>query len=472
MGKASRKRREGRAQPPATRQVSGAPVVIARTVAGDVMPTSRGTEAACRPAVAWPTRGAFGNAIRPETITALLIAKNEARFLDGCLRSLQGFADELIVGVDDRSSDGTLEIAQRVAPQVAARAEVFDFRWMDHFAEARNHGLRRAHGEWLLQIDADERLVCPLGVATAREHVVTTARRVPDAGAGVLVCRNVPDGREMDLLRLARNQPRLTFKGRIHEGLDAGGMKSTWVRLAPEVVGLAHLGYAPDVVESQGKRERNLRLLRLAVAEELADSPRLFYLGTELMRDGDAPGALAALERAWAAGRTTARQRRSTVYFMCADALARAFWQAGRFPECADHARELAGQYPQWSAAWCWLGVALRKLGRPGDALEAFEQARRYADTRLALVSHDPTTRPRATLGAAFAHADLRQYADAAALAAEAAADPAAPGAVRAEAETLAMEAAALATKAAQPDASGQLVSVTDMARRGGGWVR
>ena len=63
-------------------------------------------------------------------LSACLIVKNEARYLDGCLRSLGGLVDEVVV-VDTGSTDGSERIARKRG------ARVFDFEWTDDFAAAR-----------------------------------------------------------------------------------------------------------------------------------------------------------------------------------------------------------------------------------------------------------------------------------------------------------------------------------------------
>src|SRR5437764_1210688 len=83
-----------------------------------------------------------------------MIVRDEARALPDCLGSLAGYLDEGVV-VDTGSQDRTREIA------VAAGARVYDVPWADDFAAARNAALERASGDWILYIDADERLRVP-----------------------------------------------------------------------------------------------------------------------------------------------------------------------------------------------------------------------------------------------------------------------------------------------------------------------
>jgi glycosyltransferase involved in cell wall biosynthesis len=83
-------------------------------------------------------------------LSAILITRDEALDLPGCLESLRGLADEIVV-LDGGSSDSTLEIARSAGARVSHR----DF---DGFAAQKQAALDQADGDWVLSIDADERL--------------------------------------------------------------------------------------------------------------------------------------------------------------------------------------------------------------------------------------------------------------------------------------------------------------------------
>ena len=77
------------------------------------------------------------------------MARNEAGQLADCLSCL-GFADEIVV-VLDRCEDGSDEIARRFTDRVIEGA------W-EREGERRNAGIAACRGEWILEIDADERV--------------------------------------------------------------------------------------------------------------------------------------------------------------------------------------------------------------------------------------------------------------------------------------------------------------------------
>lgn len=82
-------------------------------------------------------------------ISAIVIAKNEEDMIADCLDSLS-FCDEIIV-VNNLSVDHTVEIAKRM------NAKVFDCD-SDSFSSLRDFGLKKASGDFVLYVDADERI--------------------------------------------------------------------------------------------------------------------------------------------------------------------------------------------------------------------------------------------------------------------------------------------------------------------------
>lgn len=83
------------------------------------------------------------------TISVAMIVKNEQALLGRALKSVRD-ADEIIV-CDTGSTDGTVAIARQFTKKVYT-----DYKWQDHFADARNHSLSKCTKEWILILDADE----------------------------------------------------------------------------------------------------------------------------------------------------------------------------------------------------------------------------------------------------------------------------------------------------------------------------
>jgi glycosyltransferase involved in cell wall biosynthesis len=98
------------------------------------------------------------------TLSVILITRNEEANLADCLASLEGIAEQIVV-VDTNSSDRTLEIAQNHEAIIAQPAD-----WPG-FGPQKNRALDLATGDWVLSLDADERLTPAL-----RSEILTAVR--------------------------------------------------------------------------------------------------------------------------------------------------------------------------------------------------------------------------------------------------------------------------------------------------------
>jgi len=99
------------------------------------------------------------------TLSVILITRNEEANLADCLASLEGIAQQIVV-VDTNSSDRTLEIAKTYGAMIAQPSD-----WPG-FGPQKNRALDLATGEWVLSLDADERLTPALKseIVTAIHH--------------------------------------------------------------------------------------------------------------------------------------------------------------------------------------------------------------------------------------------------------------------------------------------------------------
>lgn len=102
------------------------------------------------------------------TITAVVLTYNEASMIVNCLETLQ-WCDQILI-VDSGSTDMTIGLAERAGAKVIKTKE-------ETFARRRNSALQHMQTDWMIHIDADER-VTP---ALARE-IQKTIRNTPHTG--------------------------------------------------------------------------------------------------------------------------------------------------------------------------------------------------------------------------------------------------------------------------------------------------
>lgn len=154
-------------------------------------------------------------------LSALIVARNEQERLPDCLASV-AFADEVVV-VLDRSTDASTEIAH------AAGAKVIEGGW-ELEGERRNTGIEACSGDWILEVDADERVSPDLAqairatIATSTHawHQVPVDNYVGDrlirhGWAGSFGTTSVP--------RLFRRGAKKWRAQRVHPGLDWTGQE-------------------------------------------------------------------------------------------------------------------------------------------------------------------------------------------------------------------------------------------------------
>ena len=82
-------------------------------------------------------------------VTVCIIAKNEEKHIEECLKHLKKYDLEVVV-TDTGSTDRTKEIAEKYADKVV------DFPWINDFAAARNFCASHASNNWIIAIDCDE----------------------------------------------------------------------------------------------------------------------------------------------------------------------------------------------------------------------------------------------------------------------------------------------------------------------------
>jgi tetratricopeptide (TPR) repeat protein len=102
---------------------------------------------------------------RPATLTLCMTVRNEAPSLPAAISSVRSIVDDMVIGVDERSEDDTLEIAERSGARV--------FRFCEpspaDFPRMRNRALDLVETDWAIVLDGHEWLENPESIRAALE---------------------------------------------------------------------------------------------------------------------------------------------------------------------------------------------------------------------------------------------------------------------------------------------------------------
>lgn len=185
-------------------------------------------------------------------ITACTITKNEEKHIATSIRSYRKYVDQIIV-VDTGSTDKTKEIARNLG------AIVYDFKWCDDFAKAKNAALERADGDWVVFLDADEYF----GEDTCK-NLRQSIEYAEEHNKNSIMCYMV----NIDVIhanrkfavnksiRVFKNEYRFHFP--IHEEIDFKGDNRIFL-VDKNIFFLYHTGYNESISKSKG--ERNLQII-------------------------------------------------------------------------------------------------------------------------------------------------------------------------------------------------------------------
>ena len=151
------------------------------------------------------------------TVSAVIIARNEEKMIANCIDTLR-WCNEIIV-IDNDSSDGTAELAKRQGAQVVSMNT-------GTFADFRNKGKSESQSDWVLYVDADERVSPKLkkDIQRAVRNVEFQAYRIPR--------NNIHYGTVMQhggwypdyVVRLFRKKALKEWTGEVHESAVVEGI--------------------------------------------------------------------------------------------------------------------------------------------------------------------------------------------------------------------------------------------------------
>lgn len=146
------------------------------------------------------------------TLTVIIPTFNEALYIEDALRSV-AFADEIII-IDSFSTDNTVALAEPYATKILERK-------FDNFSGQKNFALQQATCDWVLFVDADER------VTHSMEAEIKEILKDPEHGGYKINFPHFYMNRFLyhhsdDVLRLVEREG-AKYSGNVHEKLECRG---------------------------------------------------------------------------------------------------------------------------------------------------------------------------------------------------------------------------------------------------------
>lgn len=337
-----------------------------------------------------------------DRLSLCMIVKNEADALGACLESVRDIVGEIVV-LDTGSTDRTVAIAEEFG------ARVGHFVWNQDFAAARNEALKLVTKDWVLVLDADEKL---------------NSKIIPDLEAAIAV----PDTLVVNLIRyeigasqspyslvsrLFRRHPQIQFDRPYHAMIDDSvtellKTESHWqIKELPQIA-ILHTGYQRQAIFKLEKSTRAKLVMESYYKTHPNDPYVCSKLGAVYLAEGLSQKALKTLKKAL---KYSANESPNLLYELHYH-LANAFRQnyetdkaikhyeialtqpivdqlkigahhnlgallqtLGQPDQAIAHHQASVTIDPTFAAGYYNLGMAFKALGRAGEAILAYEQS-------------------------------------------------------------------------------------------------
>ena len=204
-------------------------------------------------------------------ISVCMIAKNEEKNIENCLKSLRKFDWEIVV-VDTGSTDRTVEIASRYADKV------LHYTWTQDFAAARNFSIEQASHDFILVIDCDE-TVMEIDIDSTTSLITEHTQHIGLLSRHNHYELNGTDSVYVDLVERLFSRKYYHYSGIIHEQVvpKESSIQGDGTYNIP--ITLDHCGYNGSEEELLEKAQRNIELLQIDLKNHPDNPYTYFQLG-------------------------------------------------------------------------------------------------------------------------------------------------------------------------------------------------
>ncbi|XIH25424.1 hypothetical protein C1N73_29315 (plasmid) [Priestia aryabhattai] len=281
-------------------------------------------------------------------ITVALMVKNEKTNLVETVPFFKEHFEEVLI-IDTGSTDGTVDYLKE------QKINLLQTKWNYSFADVRNELIKAATGDYILMLDADERINEEF-VEQMKEAIQSN-----DLSYEVKIL-NITDDNKLNSthinIRLFKNDGNFYYEGNIHEQLKHKSGHT------PKITSLLlrHYGYRLEVIRTKGKRKRNMRILQMELKKDPNNPFHNYNMSTELINIKKYNEALLHLKKATkrSAGKTFESEiYRNIIYCLV---------NTKRFGEAEEVARECIKSFQKETRFYFILAQILLRTGRVEDA--------------------------------------------------------------------------------------------------------
>ena len=208
-------------------------------------------------------------------ISVAYIVKNEEANIEKSILSCRKAVDEIIV-YDTGSTDNTIKICKSLG------AKVYEGKWENDFAKARNFALSKCTGDYILVLDADEFFEKELKKNDLKK-ALSACDTTEDVDVFAIKCKDVDMKTkkihyELFACKVLKNHRNLKYVSPIHEYVVNGEGERVYMTPLDNMTTIIHSGYT-DLLETN-KIQRNIDIL-----ESIEDKMPMhyFYLAREYL---------------------------------------------------------------------------------------------------------------------------------------------------------------------------------------------
>jgi tetratricopeptide (TPR) repeat protein len=304
-------------------------------------------------------------------ISLCMIVRDEQKLIKRCLDNALPLVDEAII-VDTGSTDNTKSIIREYGNKI----KLIEANWESDFSKARNIYLDNVTGDWILVLDADEKINCN------RNELVNYISHTKAECFNIRLVNILDDNQEKlnswAYCRLFRNNGYRYFRA-VHEQLNVDRAKIQ--TLNEDICKMFHYGYLKEILESKNKTKRNLDILIKDYEKNPEDSFTCYHIGATYAASEEYRKALDFFRKSYELG---LKYGFGGYYFELVKRLSEVIFLLEDYKLCVDFINEvlLDDKLKKFTDLYYIMGNAYYSLKDYKHSLEAFNKCLEIGDTK------------------------------------------------------------------------------------------